>query len=78
MSDIQPMYFVGRTDVAQGDGEQRVFGAFDTEDDAAAFGVQIASVRPGDFAVFKGEATLKLTKPAAPVAVEPIQPTPSE
>lgn len=45
------LYFVVRTDVTAGSGQQRVFGVYDTEDDAAAFAVQIASSMYGEFAV---------------------------
>lgn len=51
------LYFVARTDVGGDSGAQRVFGAFDTEEEAAAFGVQIAAQRPGDFAVFEAPSS---------------------
>lgn len=46
-----PQYFVVRTDVAGDSGSQRVFGAYDAEQDAAAFAIQIASSMYGEFAV---------------------------
>lgn len=45
------LYFVARTDVTAGSGQQRVFGAFDTEDDASEFALQIAATMYGTFAV---------------------------
>jgi hypothetical protein len=66
------LYFVARTDISADSGEQRVFGAFDKEEDAAAFGALIAAQRPGDFAVFEGTAVLKLVKAASPVQAVPV------
>jgi hypothetical protein len=63
---MNKLYFIARTDVGAGSGEQRVFGAFDSEEEAAAFGVQIAAQRPGDYAVFEGNAVLNLIKAASP------------
>lgn len=45
------MFFLVRTDVTADSGSQRVFGGFDTEDAAAAYGVQLAGAMYGDFAV---------------------------
>lgn len=72
MTDLTELYFVARTDVGPDAGTQRVFGAFDTEDDAAAFGAQIAAGQPGQFKVFKGAAVLSFTKPDSPVQAVPV------
>lgn len=69
---MNKLYFVARTDVGASSGEQRVFGAFDTEEEAAAFGVQIAAQRPGDYAVFEGCVVLNLVKAASPVQAVPV------
>lgn len=45
------VYFVVRTDMTAESGQQRVFGCYDTEDDAAAFALQIAATMYGEFAV---------------------------
>lgn len=66
------LYFVVRTDAAEGSGEQRVFGAWDTEQDAAARGMAIAAQRPGDFSIFEGKPVLNLVKQAAPVTAQPV------
>jgi hypothetical protein len=65
-------FFVVRTDVGPRDGAQRVFGVYDTEEDAAAFGMQIAAQRPGSFAVVAGEPVLNLVKADVPVTAEPV------
>ncbi len=46
-----PKFFVVRTDVSGDSGSQRVFGAYDSEQDASAFAMQIAATMYGDFAV---------------------------
>lgn len=66
------MFFVARTDVSAASGEQRVFGAFDTEDDAAAFGAVIAASRPGSYAIYAGSPVLRLEKEEAPVRAVPV------
>lgn len=69
---MSKLYFIARTDIGASSGEQRVFGAFDSEEDAAAFGVQISAQRPGDYAVFEGTMVLKLVKAASPVQAIPV------
>lgn len=48
------LFFVVRTDVAKGDGLQRVFGAFDTGAEAEAFMTSIQVALRGEFAVYEG------------------------
>lgn len=69
---MSKVYFVARTDVAGDSGEQRVFGAFETEDQAAAFGAVIAAQRPGAFAIFEGVPVLRLERDDAPVRAIPV------
>ena len=70
MSEIKPMYFVGRVDVSADSGSQRAFGAFDTGDAAAAFAATIQL--PGEFIVFEGVPRLRLINKPAPRQAEPI------
>jgi hypothetical protein len=72
MTDISELYFVARTDIGGDTGQQRVFGAWDTEDEAAAQGALIAASQTGQFKVFKGAAVLSFTKPDAPVQAVPV------
>lgn len=72
MPDISELYFVARTDIGGDMGLQRVFGAWDTEDEAAAQGALIAASQSGQFKVFKGAAVLSFTKPDAPVQAVPV------
>jgi hypothetical protein len=44
-------------------GEQRVFGVFDTEEEAMNFGRSVISRRPGEFAVFEGTSIAPIPKP---------------
>jgi hypothetical protein len=62
------MFFVGRIDVNEDSGLQRVFGVFGTEDAAARFRDELASHMLGTFMVFEG-----LPKPDASPAY-PIPP----
>lgn len=49
------LYFVVRTDAVNGDGKQRVFGCYDTEQEANDFIVQLSDHMKGDFKVFGGK-----------------------
>lgn len=48
------MFFVVRTDVTAQDGQQRVFGAFDTRGEAETFKATLEAQFRGDFAVYEG------------------------
>ncbi len=69
---MSKLYFLARTDVSADSGEQRVFGAFDSEEQAAAFGAMVAATRPGSFSVFEGTPVLRLEKDEAPVRAVPV------
>jgi hypothetical protein len=69
---MQKLYFVARTDVTEDSGEQRVFGAYDSEQNAAAFGAMLAAQRPGNYAIFEGAAVLDLVKTVSPVQAIPV------
>lgn len=47
-------FFVVRTDVTAQDGLQRVFGMWDTREEAERYMVSLAAHMRGDFAVFEG------------------------
>lgn len=49
------LYFVVRTDVDKDSGSQRVFGAFDTTEEARDLIANTLSHLKGDFKVFGGE-----------------------
>jgi hypothetical protein len=71
-------YFVVRTDVTAEEGRQRVFGTYDTEDNAAAFAVQIAATMYGDFAVVgPAPVSINIVREGGIQAVraEPVTPT---
>lgn len=51
------LYFVVRTDVSSDSGSQRVFGAYDTEAEAAAQASRLRGQILGRFAVYKGSPT---------------------
>lgn len=48
------LYFVVRLDVVDGDGQQRVFGAFARESDAESEMTRLAALLHGAFAVYQG------------------------
>lgn len=48
------LFFVVRTDVKADDGMQRVFGAYDTREQADAFMTQLREHMRGTFAVYEG------------------------
>lgn len=48
------MFFVVRTDVTAQDGLQRVFGAWDTREEAERFMTSLQAHMRGEFAVFEG------------------------
>lgn len=60
---VGKLYFVVRTDVSAGMGEQRVFGVFDTEAEAMNFGRSIVTRRMGEFAVFEGSSIAPIARP---------------
>lgn len=68
-----PMYFIVRTDVSESSGNQRVFGAHDSEADAVSAAALIAATHPGQFAVYGGSQVVRLERAEAPVTAVPVQ-----
>lgn len=63
-----PQFFVVRTDVSGDSGSQRVFGAYDTEQDAAEFAGRLAQQMLGDFAVVgPAPVALQIVRNVSPV-----------
>lgn len=58
---MSKLYFVARTDINGSMGEQRVFGVFDTREEALRFGRSIVGRRQGEFAVFEGNSIEPIT-----------------
>ncbi len=73
------LYFIVRTDVTGDSGQQRVFGCYDKEEDAAAYAMQIAAHMYGEFEVVPaGASTMKIVREGGIQAVRVEPTTPSE